>query len=1776
MSVHSVFGLRSSFLPASRPSVLRTTAIWVALMSLLLPCCVFGAGGITIPSGTWTLVPTHGLPAEGNGWEQLVYVPAIQQSIMLSQYHQRNSEPDESLVGYNFDTNSWAVIDMGGNFHTETMPEGGESQGFFGFDPNNNTIVYHCCTSGSNQSEDINHDWVYDVLGQSGRDRHTSPKPPAPVLLPGGAFDVADNVFIFHGGASFVGTWAYDPVGNIWKQMFPKGTVPDPSLALAGVAYSTATQQVYLFGGQSETAGTFSNNLYVYNYPTNTWTLITPSNGVMPPGRNAHGFAYDSTNNVFLVYGGANGSGILNDTWIYDPVANIWTQVTTPAPNHSNVPVYAKVSYDSDHNVFVLAQIGVGGDYFGGFWNTYGIETWLFRYAGGGPNAGTQVSTAAPAPGALNRYNTGWAKDPVLTSSGNSLYVGWSEAGSPFTEADDAWPHIYVSQYNGSNWIPLSTSFDGISSDIFEAHAPSLAIVNGLPWISYYQASNTGQTAAVYSSSWDGVSTWTGGAVGLVGSGSLFQGQSQIAAVGSVPEVALLQVDKTVYPQRTMGVVMKWTGSAWSELGTFLNHSTGAGDTALSISMSSDGVNPVATWSEYLHSQNNGNGYDNDTNPQIYVSQWNGAAWSPLGSSLNVNTANWAYDPSITYFNGAFYVAWVERTQAGNNQLYVKTWNGTSWALVGSGSLNRAPGAGWAFHPSLVSDPGSNSLYLGWVEQTALGQKAQVFVSKYGSGSWTNLGGAMNVDLVNGSAQRVSIGVYNGQPVAAWGEVNLGATRQIFVKQWNGSSWVLLPGTPVPDTTPPLAPATMHATAVSSTQINVSWNSPNNNSSTDTVGVTAYNIYRGGVQIATDTTVFSYLDTGLVANTSYCYTVAGVDGAGNVSPKSPSICATTNAQLAVSSVGLSPAQIVGGLSTTANTVTLNAIAPAGGAVVTLSSSDPGVTVPASVTVAAGATVSPTFTITTSPVAANVAIIIIATYGGTPVNATLTVLPPSPSAVTLSPASTLGGTSTTGNTVTLNGPAPAGGLVVTLSSNNPAATVPVSVTVAAGATVSPTFSISTSAVAVNTPVTISASHNGSTPATATLTLTTGSGSVTLTPASVVGGTGTSATVTLVSAAPSGGAVINLASNNGAASVPATVTVAGGEFVSPSFSIGTTAVSTTAFATISATYNGASVGSSILTVIPPSATLVSLAANAVIGGVSTTGSVTLNGPAPAGGAVLTMGSNNAAAGVPGTVTVAAGQTVSPSFSITTSAVAVNTPVMISASYNGGTAATAILTVTPGITAVNLTQTSVVGGISTTATVSFGAPAPAGGAVVTLGSSNGTASVPVSVTVAGGATVSPSFTITTTAVTSNTPVTISGTYGNVTVGAILTVTPPVGLGVQSVSISPSSVLGGSGITGMNTVTLTQAAPAGGVVVTLSSSDPSVTLPATVTVVSGQTQSPGFIITTAPVGTNLPVTISATANGITKAGSLTVLAPVVTQLVSSPNPVVGGASGSGYVTLSGKAPTGGAVVTLNSNTTGVTVPASVTVAAGQTVSPSFAVSTVPVTTSTPVTVSATYNGTVPATLTVNPVALSGISLYPTTVVGGVQVTGMNTVTLNGPAPSGGTVVALSSTDPSATVPATVTVPSGATNVGFLITTTAVATTTTVTISASYSGVTKTATLTVQGSLTVASAVNLVQGSVVGGTTTSATVKLSGPAPSGGAVVNLGSNNVAAGVPISVTVAAGATVSPSFNITTNPVSSSTPVAISATLRIDGQFHLDADSAACFRGDFDAECGRGR
>ena len=180
------------------------------------------------------------------------------------------------------------------------------------------------------------------------------------------------------------------------------------------------------------------------------------------------------------------------------------------------------------------------------------------------------------------------------------------------------------------------------------------------------------------------------------------------------------------------------------------------------------------------------------------------------------------------------------------------------------------------------------------------------------------------------------------------------------------------------------------------------------------------------------------------------------------------------------------------------------------------------------------------------------------------------------------------------------------------------------------------------------------------------------------------------------------------------------------------------------------------------------------------------------------------------------------------------------------------------------------SVRAGAMSLGTVTLTGAAPAGGTVVGLISDNSFGLVPATVTVPAGAT-SGTFTFTAKpGVLSNTPVTITSNLGNSTIQATVTITPASTVFVSSVSLNPASVTAGSNADG--TVTLNTAAPSGGAVVTLLSSNTAVaTVPSSVTVQAGKT-SATFSVRTQKVTAKSSAVISGTFGGVTQSATLMV----------------------------------------------------------------------------------------------------------------------------------------------------------------------------------------------------------------------------------------------------------------------------------------------------------------
>ena len=82
----------------------------------------------------------------------------------------------------------------------------------------------------------------------------------------------------------------------------------------------------------------------------------------------------------------------------------------------------------------------------------------------------------------------------------------------------------------------------------------------------------------------------------------------------------------------------------------------------------------------------------------------------------------------------------------------------------------------------------------------------------------------------------------------------------------------------------PPSPTGLNITAVSSSQIDLSW--------TAAAGATSYKVYKGGVLLKSVTSV-STSDTDLTASTQYCYSVSASDGSGNESAQNSQLCTST-------------------------------------------------------------------------------------------------------------------------------------------------------------------------------------------------------------------------------------------------------------------------------------------------------------------------------------------------------------------------------------------------------------------------------------------------------------------------------------------------------------------------------------------------------------------------------------------------------------------------------------------------------------------------------------------------------------------------------------------------------------------------------------------------------------------------------------------------------------------------------------------------------------------
>ncbi len=330
------------------------------------------------------------------------------------------------------------------------------------------------------------------------------------------------------------------------------------------------------------------------------------------------------------------------------------------------------------------------------------------------------------------------------------------------------------------------------------------------------------------------------------------------------------------------------------------------------------------------------------------------------------------------------------------------------------------------------------------------------------------------------------------------------------------------------------------------------------------------------------------------------------------------------------------------------------------------------------------------------------------------------------------------------------------------------------------------------------------------------------------------------------------------------------------------------------------------------------------------------------------------------------------------------------------------------------------------SATGTITLSFAAPAGGATINLTLDNGAAAsfqptapaTTATIIIPAGSTTG-TYNVYSNQVLAPVNVQVKANYSGNQKTATVQIVP----WLESITINGSSIIGGNSTTA--TVKLAAVAPAGGVVVDLSTDLPAtVVFPggSTVTVPAGQ-NSATFAIDTNGVNSIQTAMVTASLLGVSRTATLGINVAQLTNIVLTPNPVAAGSSVTGVVNLNGKTGSAGTLtISINGNPAGYVInPTTVTIPANANQSASFTITTPLEAADIGRVVKAVRtdivpNQTVTQTLNVQALLVSSITLDPSTIASGG--TSLATVNISSAAPVGGARVLVSSNKPGIALP--------------------------------------------------------------------------------------------------------------------------------------------------------------
>jgi hypothetical protein len=280
------------------------------------------------------------------------------------------------------------------------------------------------------------------------------------------------------------------------------------------------------------------------------------------------------------------------------------------------------------------------------------------------------------------------------------------------------------------------------------------------------------------------VQTWSGGAWLAVG------GPINANAGQDVTQTSILAGPNgapTVIFLESDGVrpklyVEQWTGTAWSPLGNAID--LGASVTAASFGApASDAAGHISL--ALLASDG--------THSNAYAESWSGTAWQPLGTAVNPVVGHDIVGKVNAVLNAAAQpiLAFAEADNSALSSAYVEQWNGNAWAALG-GPINPVAGQSVGGQPPLaITKAGRPVVALAESD----GTHANLYVMQWSGTTWASVGSAINPvpgqDI--GINSRGLVVDSSGRPSVLIGEVDpVSGHRNAYFEKWNGVTWSLV------------------------------------------------------------------------------------------------------------------------------------------------------------------------------------------------------------------------------------------------------------------------------------------------------------------------------------------------------------------------------------------------------------------------------------------------------------------------------------------------------------------------------------------------------------------------------------------------------------------------------------------------------------------------------------------------------------------------------------------------------------------------------------------------------------------------------------------------------------------------------------------------------------------------------------------------------------------------------------------------------------------------